>query len=181
MDVGYRILRGIAKNGVSMKAFFGVVLIFISLNVFAEDVYDRINECQKKDDYKDCVFNILRELANQKDKPRDESIGVKSSDKDYTDTDLCVLTKTSLNTEILHKGLPSDHERGFADWINKKQLHDLQIRWKNLGCDARSKVKCELDGISININSKAGYVWLYAESDLSLKEMWAELQEFLCL
>jgi hypothetical protein len=158
------------------------LLMTLPLTVFAEDVYDRINECQKKDDYKDCVFNILRELALQNSKPMDGAAATDTKEK------TCLLGRSSSNRDMLHNEDLHLVFEGFELFVREDTINLLRNRWKQLSCGERSRIDCEMDTNAGHIRLRSGpgeNVYFYpdyrdAEKRMSLRDIMNSLQEFIC-
>jgi hypothetical protein len=171
-----------------MKKIIGSMLILFSVNAFAEDIYDRINSCDNQIEFKSCVINLLRELANENRKLKDEANGKSSSDADYSKEpakeNLCVLGSTFRSKDILHRSSPHLTLGGFGYAASKEYLQAINEQWKKLSCDEESKLSCDISADHVYINSGGRSIYLYpvkSEAGSSQKEIIRILKESVCL
>jgi hypothetical protein len=132
-----------------MKLVFGAALLLLSFKVFAEDVYDRINACEKQED-RGCVSTILRELAVRVEK-------IEKGEKPFQAEDLSKLCAIGISdevAEILHvnDGVKKQLGSGYIV-ATPENLIEFRRRWEYLNCGKQSKVHCQIsdDGFVVEI------------------------------
>jgi hypothetical protein len=165
------------------KVILKLLFIFFSLNAFAEDVYDRINDCENQED-KNCVFKLLRELAAQTAQSENGSMGVLPSPD-------CLIGSTYHNNDILFNTWQYRKVNGaFTSSINRADIQNIKDRWKKLGCDSRTKVKCELTSDDkVKLYTSYGDIYFFIHRSLAdfkngtfkIKDVLNGLQESVCL
>jgi hypothetical protein len=153
-----------------MKTIFSAVIILFSLNVFAEDVYDRINECEKNGGEQGCIYKLLRELAD------------KNSAKE-SDGQMCVVGPV---LGQFHFILPSSFANAqLGSEMDASSMDDAielyRNQWKKLGCSEKAKVNC-----SIVSDYLSSYIVIHGLRPIKLRpnnpqKALIELQRFVCL
>jgi hypothetical protein len=156
------------------------LLMMLPLTVFAEDVFDRINDCENQADYKGCVFKLLREFATHI-KPT-ESGGDPSTDKEYSKGPRCLVGSRNgsgyggvlqLNTPGLTVGL-------IRSFQIKEAITDLETKWKEFGCGEESKVNCYIDYGVVFVGTGPGIIEFWPKSSLpEIGGKWLPPKEFL--
>jgi hypothetical protein len=166
------------------KLIFSILLL--SSPVFAEDIYDRINECEQRSD-RDCLIALIRELAQERHRsaPPAEATPpekkVESSDAVYEKGLGCEITwEKSRSADFWNMRVSN----GSADTLiidvsdlGLKTAQDLTKAWEYLYCDSRAKVNCQLHG-----NSQIGLIsnTLITKPKRDAPETFKELQNSIC-
>jgi hypothetical protein len=129
------------------KLFFSILIL--SSTAYTEDIYDRINECDKRTD-RECMMALIRELAQERHRyaPSAESSSDKKDDQSkisYEKNMDCKVDYVSLNGNRIIQ-ISNGQEAMTAPWFDFElgQAQTLTSEWRRLGCDARAKANCTL-------------------------------------
>jgi hypothetical protein len=162
--------------GKTMKKLFFTILL-LSQSAFAEDIYDRINECEKQADRSDCLLALVRELAQQKN-----PIEVPSKSGYSKGTELCrVEAYKDPNQAYWGIRLYGGNSGGYqANWyqMDLDSAKALTQEWQNRNCDSRGKVTCEMLGKDQVVIISGQFV---SKQRKDAAELLAELQNSICM
>jgi hypothetical protein len=152
--------------------FFGALLCLSS--AYAEDIYDRINECDKRSD-RDCMMALIRELAQKVERPGASAEVKYDKSTDANQNIPCQVVEVPglgrYHMQIrVGAGVIYDADFKF-DMQNAEYLSKL---WKNYQCADSAKIDCTLysDG-SFNM---FGANWAASGGD----KLFSELQRSVC-
>jgi hypothetical protein len=131
-----------------------ILLTILSLSSLAnaEDIYDRINECDKRAERSDCMMALIRELAQKVESqtPSTESASNKEIEKNSYEkvpSEYCSVSTIKIPGENdtrlrIVKGADYIYD-GFISF-DMPTLQYITSQWKQNNCSADSKAKCDL-------------------------------------
>jgi hypothetical protein len=159
-----------------MKTIISSLLIIFSFNVFADDIYDRITDCENQADKNACVFKLLRELAARTDKPAEQSASVAEKN---SGSQRCLVGHIIGQATFF---FPISEATRFAQSATTQagdNIADmLRQQWKTMGCDESSRVPCYVQGSQIVVQGQTPQ-WRINTADP--KQVLSDLQGFMCL
>jgi hypothetical protein len=178
------------------KIFLAFFLVF-SVQVFAEDIYDRINECERQQDM-GCMAKALRELATRVEQIEKSGNSLQSENKSDKKSDDKSGDKSELCVVGYLKGNPMENIHVlYSPWLvvhravvaaTREDLDAFRKRWDSLNCGEQSKVVCEIadDGaIQIGRPYKLEFLPHYQGSSrkpvIDKRDVLKELQQTVCL
>jgi hypothetical protein len=149
--------------------FLSTITIFVTVSAFSDDVYDRIDACERSGD-QGCIFKLLRELA-----AKDSS----SKSTSNTSAPICAVVGTAdPNNQIVYPANTQSSIHQTVGFVDENMLNTWRNRWKQLGCGQESKVKCYLQDRTVNIMGRTPMMNFGAADP---QWLFTALQGFMCL
>jgi hypothetical protein len=157
------------------KIISNFLFLALSSTAVADDVFQRINECEQRTD-RDCIIAILRELAQEKNRYKEDA----GSSYDKGGNSCTVEFETRRDGNFYLKISNGKLEASFPYYtITMDRAQAITYEWKHLQCDNSSKIGCQM--VDRNWIMFAPDKKMAQAHNSTSKDILAELNKSICM